>query len=60
MLGPLEVSDGPTLVDVSAPKQRTLLAALLLRHNQVVSLDSLVDQLWGERPPPQAAGAIQA
>ena len=36
-----------------------LLAALLIRPNQVVSTDALIDALWGERPPPSAGGLLQ-
>lgn len=41
------------------PKQRALLAALLLRAGEVVSGDDLLDAIWGERPPPSAASALQ-
>ena len=44
----------------SAPqKQRMLLAALLLRPNEVVSNDELIDALWGEQPPERAAKSLQ-
>ena len=36
-----------------------LLALLLLRPNEPVSVDRLVDELWGERPPPTAAKNVQ-
>ena len=39
---------------LGGPKQRALLAMLLLRANEVVSRDRLIDGLWGERPPPTA------
>ncbi len=60
LLGTLEVTDGGRAVVISAPKQRALLVALLLRANQVVSVDRLLDELWGEQPPPQALAALQA
>lgn len=41
------------------PKQRALLAALLLREGKAVSVDELVDILWGERPPATAHTALQ-
>jgi YVTN family beta-propeller protein len=40
-------------------KQRLLLTLLLLSQEEVVSIDRLVDQLWGERPPKTAVGALQ-
>jgi hypothetical protein len=36
-----------------------VLAVLLLHANEVVSVDRLVDELWGERPPDSAANALQ-
>ena len=34
-------------------------ALLLLRANEVVSLDRLIDELWGESPPESAANIVQ-
>jgi len=58
ILGPLEVEDGGEDVPFRGPKQRGLLAVLLLNANRVVALDRLVDELW-EDPPPTAAQAVQ-
>ena len=59
ILGPLEVvrDDGP--LELPAGKPRALLAVLLLSRGEVVSVDRLVDELWGERPPPTAAKNVQ-
>ena len=51
VLGPLEVIDGARPLEITAPKQRALLAVLLLSANRVVSGDRLLDELWGEQPP---------
>jgi DNA-binding SARP family transcriptional activator/tetratricopeptide (TPR) repeat protein len=59
ILGPLEVLDGERALDVAGPKQRALLAVLLMNANQVVSKDSLIDSLWGAEPPATASKAIQ-
>src|SRR6266487_2446574 len=59
ILGQLEVRDGDLLVPLPRPKHRALLAALLLRSGEVVSVDQLLDDLWGERPPPTAKGSLQ-
>jgi DNA-binding SARP family transcriptional activator len=59
VLGPLEViADGGT-VTLPAAKQRTLLAALLVRANQVVSAGGLIDALWEGQPPASAAKTLQ-
>ncbi len=47
-------------VDLGGPRQRSVLALLLVARGQVVSVDRLVDDLWQGEPPPQAIGALQA
>jgi predicted ATPase/DNA-binding SARP family transcriptional activator len=60
LLGPLEVyEDGGHVLPLGAPKQRALLALLLLQANEVVLGDRLIDGLWGESPPPSAANMLQ-
>src|SRR5919198_2495115 len=59
ILGPLEVLDEGRVVPVGGAKPRALLAALLLRANEVVSAERLIDELWGEEPPETAANALQ-
>src|SRR5215211_1168086 len=54
ILGPLEVVAGGEVVPLGSRKARALLALLLLRVNEVVSTDRLLDDVWGERPPPTA------
>jgi DNA-binding SARP family transcriptional activator len=58
ILGPLEVRRGGTQVALGAAKQRSLLAILLVRANEVVSSDQLIEELW-PRPPETAANALQ-
>ena len=59
ILGPLEVIDRERRVVVGGPKQRALLAVLLLCRGEVLSSDRLIDQLWGARPPATAAKTLQ-
>jgi DNA-binding SARP family transcriptional activator len=59
ILGPLEVWDGGRPLELRRQKQRALLADLLLHAGQAVSVDRLIDDLWGERPPPTARGSLQ-
>ncbi|MGR6918757.1 AfsR/SARP family transcriptional regulator [[Actinomadura] parvosata] len=59
MLGPVEVWDGDRRLQLGGPKPRALLAALLLQAGQVVSVDRLVDLIWGEHAPGTARGQIQ-
>jgi DNA-binding SARP family transcriptional activator len=59
LLGTLEVRDGETPLALGRPKQRALLALLLLNANRVVARDRLIDELWGEEPPLKAVKAVQ-
>ena len=60
MLGPLEVRvDDGSLADVPGARLRGLLIALALNPDRVVPKASLVDWIWGEAPPADAANALQ-
>ncbi len=59
ILGSLEVVDGDRVIALGGAKQRSLLALLLLHRSETVSLDWLVDALWGERPPATAQKTAQ-
>jgi predicted ATPase/DNA-binding SARP family transcriptional activator len=59
LLGRLTVVDDGRDLTPHRPKQRALLALLLLRAGELVSADEAVDTLWGERPPPAARNAVQ-
>ena len=59
VLGPLQVRSDGRPVQVGAPMQRTLLAALLLHANQVVAAEQLIDHLWDQAPPPSARSTLQ-
>lgn len=59
MLGPLRVTiDGKT-VPLGGPKQRCVLAMLLLEPNRVVSTERLIDGVWGDEPNERAAATLQ-
>jgi predicted ATPase/DNA-binding SARP family transcriptional activator len=59
LLGPIAaLADGRALA-LGAPKQRALLATLLLQPGEVVSRDRLVDSVWGEDPPASAQQSLQ-
>jgi YVTN family beta-propeller protein len=51
ILGPLEVSRSGHALPLGGPRQRAVLASLLLEANRVVSMDRLAEDLWGGRPP---------
>src|SRR6266581_4535361 len=58
ILGPLEVVDEGEPVPLGRLKERLVLAVLLLHANEFVSRERLIDELWGELPPPTAKKAV--
>jgi DNA-binding SARP family transcriptional activator len=59
ILGPLEAFDGERALSLGGARQRSVLALLLLHANEAVTRDVLVDELWGETPPPTAPKVLQ-
>ena len=59
ILGRLEAIEHGQRLEMGGARQRAVLAVLLLHRGEVVSLDRLVDELWGEHPPPTAAKTVQ-
>ena len=60
MLGPFEVrADDGVLADVPGARLRALLIVLALEPGRVVPKAALVDWIWGEHPPSEAANALQ-
>jgi DNA-binding SARP family transcriptional activator len=60
LLGPLEVSADAGPMTIGGPKQRLVLAHLLLQMNRIVPAEQLIDAVWGEEPPDAARGTLQA
>ena len=58
ILGPLEVVEDGNPLALGTLKERIVLAALLLHANEFVSRERLIDDLWGEAPPPTARKAV--
>jgi DNA-binding SARP family transcriptional activator len=58
LLGLVEVEGVPREA-LGGPKQRALLAYLLLHANELVARDRLIDAVWGEQAPPTAAKIVQ-
>ena len=60
LLGPVAVRVGGSYQEITGRKTRMVLVALALAANRVVPPGRLVDALWGDAPPPSAAGTLQA
>ena len=59
ILGPVEASADGRVIEVGGPRQRRLLAVLLLRANEQVPRGTLVHDLWGDQPPAGAQGSLE-
>ncbi|HKB28955.1 MAG TPA: winged helix-turn-helix domain-containing protein, partial [Candidatus Limnocylindrales bacterium] len=58
ILGPVEATAQDGALSLGGPRQRALLAYLLLHANRVVAADQLASELW-EAPPRDAHAALQ-
>jgi DNA-binding SARP family transcriptional activator/pimeloyl-ACP methyl ester carboxylesterase len=58
LLGPLRVVEGGRDVTPARPKQRALLAMLLLHREEIVPGAQLIEALWGDEPPGTAQTAL--
>ncbi len=59
VLGPLAVHVGDDILALRATKQKTLLAIFLVNANRSVSVDALIDDLWGAKPPTGGVSALR-
>ena len=59
VLGPLEVEHDGRAVDLGRPKQRALLAILLIHANHLVPADRIVEDLWPGDLPADPSAALQ-
>jgi predicted ATPase/DNA-binding SARP family transcriptional activator len=60
LLGPLEIADAAgAAIAVTSPQQRRLLVVLALAGGAVVSVDQVIEALWGQDPPETAVQAVQ-
>jgi DNA-binding SARP family transcriptional activator len=59
LLGPIEARTGSGSARLGGPRQRAVLADLLLHAGSVVSMDTLIDDLWGADPPATADAVVQ-
>ena len=60
VLGPLQMSIGGTLMPLGTPKQRAVLAVMVINANRPVGIDALIDAAWDGRPPEGARATLHA
>jgi DNA-binding SARP family transcriptional activator len=59
ILGSVEARAGGSRLDLGGPRQRSVLAVLLLHTGQVVPVSALIDAVWGGEPPETAVNLLQ-
>src|SRR3954463_11680613 len=59
LLDPVEARVDGRAVGLGGQRPRALLAVLALMGGRVVSVDRLIDELWGEEPPARARDSLQ-
>ena len=59
LLGPLQVRINQTPIMPRAAKPRQVLAVLALNAGRVVTVPTLIEELWGDQPPPSAQTTLQ-
>ncbi|HEX9833877.1 MAG TPA: BTAD domain-containing putative transcriptional regulator [Mycobacterium sp.] len=60
LLGPLQLSVDGTTVPIGTPKQRAVLAFLVMNRNRPMAADSLINAVWGEDAPSEARASLHA
>ncbi|MGW0196775.1 AfsR/SARP family transcriptional regulator [Nonomuraea sp. NPDC003201] len=60
ILGPVEVSAGDRSLPALAPRHRAFLGYLLLHAGVVLSVERLIDAMWGPTPPDTARAQVHA
>jgi SARP family transcriptional regulator, regulator of embCAB operon len=59
LLGPLSASFGTRTVTPNAAKQREVLALLAVNARRIVTVPTLIEELWSDRPPRSSATTLQ-
>ena len=60
VLGPLQMGIDDVLLPLGTPKQRAVLAMLVINRNRPVGVESLITALWEQQPPPGARASLHS
>ena len=58
LLGEVQVSAAGRILDVGTPRQQAVLAALAVDPGRPVSIETLIDRVWGDEPPTEARNVL--
>ncbi len=59
VLGPLRVSDGEHSLDLGGPRQQHVLACLLAAAPMSLSVDRIIEEVWGDAAPATASHVVR-
>lgn len=59
ILGPVEMGERGHAADLGGPRERALLARLLVSANHVVAAHQIADDLWSGNPPPRSLATLR-
>ncbi|HEY9303630.1 MAG TPA: BTAD domain-containing putative transcriptional regulator, partial [Mycobacterium sp.] len=60
VLGPLQISVAGKPLPLGTPKQRAVLAIVLINRNRAVGVDALMDAVWSQQPPDGARATVHS
>jgi len=60
LLGPVDIETTVGTVGLGGPRAQAVVGLLAVRAGEILTADWLIDQLWGERPPPAARTTLQS
>jgi DNA-binding SARP family transcriptional activator len=60
VLGPLQISAAGKLLPLGTPKQRAVLAIVIINRNRAVGVDALLDAVWAQQPPDGARATLHS
>ena len=60
VLGPLLATFNGAPLSLGTPKQRAVLAVLVMNRNRPVGIDSLITAAWEQWPPPEARASLHS
>jgi SARP family transcriptional regulator, regulator of embCAB operon len=60
VLGPLQMTVDGASVPLGTPKQRAVLAVLVMNRNRPVGIDSLITAAWEQWPPSEARASLHS
>src|SRR5262245_33753520 len=60
VLGPLQMNVDGTPVPLGTPKRRAVLAMLVINRNRAVAIESLINAVWEQQPPPAARAGVHS